>query len=92
MIFLETSTIFDWSGNTTGRYKNIQKDGMIPEHSQYNVAYRWKLEPLVKGELNVKIRNLFNLRPRYDRTGSVWFDTSLYRTESRYSVEYKVRF
>ena len=77
---------------TIGRYKNLVKDGIIPEHSQYNVAYRWILEQPYRGELNFKIRNLFNLRPLYDRRGTTYFVTSLYNTQSRYSIEYKIRF
>ena len=77
---------------TTGKYNNLNKDGIIPEHSQYNVAYRWNLEPWKKGVLSFKIRNLFNLHPRYDKTEDVYFNTGLYAAESRYSIEYKVQF
>ena len=77
---------------TTGRYKNSNRDGFIPEHSQYNVAYRWNMEPWHKGELSFKIRNLFNLHPKYDKTQTTYFNTDLHAKESRYGLEYKLRF
>ena len=76
---------------TVGRYKNYYEDGIIPAHSQYNVAWRWNLSPK-KGELVFKANNLFNLHPEYDRTQDVYFDTSLYSGQSSYSVQYKVTF
>ena len=90
--FLGDKHLFRVERTTVGRYKNLGKDGIIPEHSQYNLAYRWDLEPSYKGELNFKIRNVFNLRPQYDRRGATYFVTSLYNTQTRYSIEYKVRF
>ena len=77
---------------TVGRYKNGFEDGIIPEHSQYNMAWRWNLSPK-KGQLIVKANNLFNLHPRYDRREEgAYFDTSLYSGQSSYSIQYKVTF
>ena len=76
---------------TVGKYKNQIEDGIIPEHSQYNMAWRWNLSP-TKGELIVKANNLFNLHPRYDRRFNTYFNTSLYSSQSSYSIQYKVTF
>ena len=76
---------------TVGRYKNAYEDGIIPEHSQYNVSWSWNLSPS-KGIIIVKANNLFNLHPRYDERQNIYFDTSLYRGQSSYSVQYRVTF
>ena len=74
---------------TVGRYKNYYEDGTIPEHSQYNAAYRYRLH---KGELIFKASNLFDRHPRYDKTQDSYFDTTLYSDEADYSVQYKFSF
>ena len=75
--------------NTVGKYKNYYETGTIPEHSQYNAAYRHRLN---KGELVFKVENLLDSYPDYDKTQDVYFDTSLYSVERSYGLQYKLAF
>ena len=72
---------------TVGPYKDRKKLGRIPQNSQYDLTGIWKSVPW-GGELTVGIKNLFNLRPKLDKSSDIYINTTLHDAYETYFVRY----
>lgn len=76
---------------TVSGYKMVDRVNRIPEHSQYDVFFKWNRAPL-NGDLTLGAINIFNRRPKFDMGNDVYVDTTLHRGFTTYYVGYKSRF